>query len=161
MANWCEGNIRFRGTKENIKKFLENEIVYVTYDGEEKKPVIDDGEYEMMISLPPGETKDSFYFRNTYRNFIFSYTVEVCWPDDDDNEDIIVIIDDFNSAWGLRDQGWADHAKKYNIDIRMFGYEQGMEFSEVMTITRDGTVSDEHKHYDDWNWDCPFPNMGG
>lgn len=164
MPNWCEGNIRFRGTKENIKKFIENEIVYVVLHGEETqevKPTKEENKYELILYPPKGEMRDSFYFRNTHRNFIFSGTIEVCWPDEEEDKEIVVIIDNFNSAWGFNDKGWADHAKKYNIDIRMFGIEQGMQFSQIMTITRDGNVVNDVKHYDDWNWECPFPDMGG
>lgn len=164
MANWCEGNIRFRGTKENIKKFIENEIVYVVLrenDTEEVKPQIEESEYEIVLYPPEGEMRDSFYFRNTWRNFIFAGSVEIYWPDAEEDEEIVVVLDDFNSAWGFHEQGWAEHAKKYNIDIRMFGIEQGMQFSQTMTATRDGNIVNNLEHYDDWNWECPFPNMGG
>lgn len=164
MPNWCEGNIRFCGTKKNIKNFIENEIVYVLPHGEnpiEVKPTIEEDKYSMVLYPPEGEMRDSFYFRNTMRNFIFSGTIEVGWPDAEEDEEIVVILDDFNSAWAFRSDGWADHAKKYNIDIRMVGFEQGMQFSQIMTIMRDGSVTDNVEHYVDWNWDCPFPNMGG
>lgn len=164
MPNWCEGNIRFRGTKENIKKFIENEIVYVVLRGEETqevKPTKEENKYELILYPPKGEMRDSFYFRNTRRNFIFSGSIEICWPDAEPDEEIVVCIDDFNSAWSLKEEGWVNHAKKYGIDIRMFGFERGMEFSQEMTITRHGNVETKTNKYQDWNWECPFPNMGG
>ena len=163
MANWCEGNMRLRGTKENIKKFLDNEIVYITggFDNYvENKPEKEETEYEYLLSLPAG-SYESFYIRNTYRNFFFTNQIEICWPDAEPDEEIVVCIDDFNSAWSLKEEGWADHAKKYGIDIRMFGFERGMEFSQVMTITRYGNVETRTTKYQDWYWECPFPNMGG
>lgn len=164
MANWCEGNIRFRGTKENIKKFIENEIVYVILHEEEPqevKPTKEENEYELILYPPEGEMRDSFYFRNTHRNFIFSGSIEILWPDAEPNEEIVVCIDDFNAAWDFSETGWLGHAENYGIDIRMFGYERGMEFSRVMTITRDGNVDNNKIKYTNYQWDCPFPNLGG
>lgn len=164
MPNWCEGNIRFRGTKKNIKNFLENELVCTVYhNGEikEVKPDVEQDEYEMYFYSTGGETRDSFYFRNTKRNFIFSESIQFYWPEAEESEEIVVILDNFNAAWGFNEQGWIEHATKYNIDVRMVGFEQGMQFSETLTVTRDGKAVDDVKHYDDWNWECPFPNMGG
>lgn len=164
MPNWCEGNLRLRGTKKNIKDFIENEIVYNVFVGDdcqELKPTVDETEHEMLLTPPQGYMRDDFYIKGTHRNFIFSGSIEICWPEADEDEEIIVIIDDFNSAWGFNKQGWVEHAKKYGIDVRMIGFEQGMQFSQTMTITRDGEVTDDVKHYNDWNWECPFPNMGG
>lgn len=160
MPNWCEGNLRIRGTKENIKKFLENEIVYYANNTDnEHKPVIEEDEYCMSLIQYTG--LESFYIRNTFRNFFFTNRIDIGWPDADPEEEIVVVIDNFNSAWALRKDGWAEHAMKYNIDFRMFGFERGMEFSQVMTVLRDGTVEQETKQYDDWNWECPFPELGG
>ena len=162
MANWCEGNVRFRGTKENIKNFLDNEIVYMTGgfdDLKEEKPEQVGNEYEYILILP--YARSSFYIRNTKRNFFFTDRLEFCWPDCEDNEEIIVCIDKFNAAWEFSESGWLEHAKNYGIDIRLFGCERGMEFSQVMTITRDGTVSNNKVKYTNYQWECPFPNLGG
>ena len=163
MANWCEGNMRLRGTKENIKKFLDNEIVYVSggyHDTTENKPEKEETEYSYTLRLP-AEAYESFYVRNTYRNFFFTNQIEIYWPDTEPDKEVVVCIDDFNSAWSLKEQGWADYAKKYGIDIRIFGFERGMEFSQEMTITRHGNVETKTTNYQDWYWECPFPNMGG
>lgn len=55
-------------------------------------------------------------------------------------------------------------ANKYNVDIKLFGYECGMEFSEeVIAVHNRDTLKivNNTKSYEDWNWGCPFPNMGG
>ena len=162
MANWCTGNVRFRGTEENIKKFLDNEIVYVTGgfdDLKEEKPKKTENEYLYVLTLP--YDRFSFYIKNTRRNFFFKNQIEIYWPDCEPNEEIVVCIDDFNAAWDFSETGWLGHAENYGIDIRMFGYERGMEFSQIMTITRDGKVNNNKIKYANYQWDCPFPNLGG
>ena len=159
MPNWCEGSLRIRGKKDNIRNFLKNEIVCTNYEENAKKPEIEeDDEHEYLILR---STTNDFYINDTYRNFIFKNQIEAYFCDHENDEDYIINIDCFNSAWALRSDGWVDHAKKYNLDFRMFGYEQGIQFSQVMTILRDGSVSEETQQYNDWYWDCPFPNMGG
>ena len=170
MPNWCEGNIRLRGTKKNIIDFITNEIVCTKYDEEtddyiEEKPLIEKdviANNVCSINLAvPSDCSGGFYFRNTYRNFIFSSETEICFPDSEDDEEIVVCIDDFNAAWSLKDAGWIEHAMKYNIDIRIFGFEHGMEFSQILTISREGEADCKTTEYSDWFWDCPFPNLGG
>lgn len=167
MPNWCEGNLRIRGTRENITKFLKNEIVVIK-PGEdfgsyiEKKPKIREFEDSLIISYPgyqEGRYGD-FYIRNTKRNFIYwPNEIGIIWPEDKD--EIIAIIDHFRAAWSFKDQGWKEHAMKYNVDFRMFGYERRAEFSQVMTVSRTGKVDIKPKKYSDWYWDCPFPKLGG
>ena len=162
MANWCEGSLRIRGKKENIENFLKNEIVYTVYENNElvEKPATVEEHKNSMLITQDGKD-DSFYIRGTYRNFFFTYQIEVYWPEHEEDEEIVINIDDFNVAWSFKEQGWPEHAEKYGIDFRMFGFEQGMEFSQVMTVTRDGSASIETKEYKNWLWECPFPNMGG
>ena len=50
---------------------------------------------------------------------------------------------------------------KYNVDFRMFGYERGGEFSQIMTVSRAGGIEIKSQEYSDWDWDCPFPDLGG
>ena len=157
MPNWCEGSLRIRGNKDDIRNFVKNEIVCSDYN-ETKKPEIEESENYIVLRHP---TRDCFYINDTYRNFFFTNQIEVDFDNYDEDEDCIVNIDSFNSAWALRSDGWVNHAEKYNLDFRMFGYEQGMQFSQIMTILRDGSVSEETQDYKDWMWDCPFPNMGG
>lgn len=157
MPNWCEGNLRIRGKKENIRNFLKNELICSDYNNPKPPEIEEDNSY-IVLRHP---TSDCFYINNTYRNFIFTNQIEAYFDNYEDDEDCIIIIDCFNSAWALRSDGWPDHAKKYNLDFRMFGYEQGMQFSQTMTVLSDGSVSEDTQEYGDWYWDCPFPNLGG
>lgn len=58
-------------------------------------------------------------------------------------------------------------ADKYNVDIRLFGIECGMEFIQEV-IVHHGNNSEKGKivlnnciQFEDWAWECPFPEMGG
>ena len=170
MPNWCEGNIRFRGKREDIKKFCLNEIVALAYEKKgdhcltvEKKPTIEDQGYELLITR---EDHEWLYIKTTHRNFFETKVIEI-WLDDEpeDDKETIVCVDNFRAAWSFdRCDAWKELAKKYNMDVKMVGFESGMEFSQIKTIYRDGTVKDEIKEYNDWNdwmWNAILPNNGG
>lgn len=64
-------------------------------------------------------------------------------------------------AWGWLEDGWIDVAKKYNCDIRLIGWECGMEYEGELVVMRDGTHEYVERKYDDWDWECPCPLNGG
>ena len=166
MPNWCEGNIRFRGKKKNIKQFLTNEIVCCKYEHNgtiEEKPTIDDRDYCLIITKP----NDHYwwYIKTTRRNFFDDDVLEIWMEEEDEDKETIVCIDSFKVAWSFEQcDAWKEFAKKYELDVKMTGYEKGMHFSQIKTVFRDGTVKDvihEYENDDDWMWNCPQPNNGG
>ena len=167
MPNWCEGNIRIKGKQKDIKRFLMSEIVCCKYEKDfttvELMPKVKDDDYSMTFEKPCESSW--FYFRNTARNFIESELFEVWCEAENPEEEIIVCIDNFKAAWSFeRCKAWKDFTKQYNIDVKMFGYDQGMMFSQIKTILRDGTEKEEVKEYaswQEWMWNCPQPNNGG
>lgn len=167
MPNWCDGNIRFRGKQENIKRFLMNEIVCCRmkdHETVEEKAVVEDKSYCMILTKPAESSW--FYIKGTRRNFFECDAIEVWFEDDEKpDKDIIVCIDKYRVAWSFHQhERWVELAKEYDFDVKQVGYERGMEFSQIKTIMRDGTVHDsihEYTDYEDWMWNCPQPNYGG
>lgn len=169
MPNWCAGNIRFRGKKKDIKRFLLNEIVCCSYGDHEvvtEKPIFDDQGDDLIISLP--KEHGWFYISGTERNFIDGHKIEVClnvYGEEDEDKEVIVCIYNFKVAWSFdRCSAWMEFAKKYCFDVKLTGYESGMLFSQTKTIFRDGKIKDELHEYedeDDWRWNCPQPDGRG
>jgi hypothetical protein len=56
---------------------------------------------------------------------------------------------------------WAEISTKYNVDIKLFGFERGMEFAQEVIVLRGRKPITNDVQYEDWDWDCPFPRMGG
>ena len=170
MPNWCEGNVRFRGKQKDIKRFLMNEIIACKYckDGEEcktveYKPTIKDEDY--MILITKEDEHSWFWFKDTRRYFPQDDVLEIWMEADSPDEEIVVCVENIRAAWSFeRCEQWIEFAKKYEIDIKLTGYDRGMMFSQIKTILRNGKVKDEIKEYDswmDWMWNCPQPNNGG
>ena len=167
MPNWCAGNLRLRGKRSAIKEFLANELESVCHRrgvlGVQTAPIIieDDG-YEIAIKRNVDDESlfPSIYIKGTRRNFIRSKGFEVYF-DANDEGIRTVCIDDVEAAWCFEAAPYLEKTKKYGIDIRIVGFECGMEFEQEIEIVNGELVKDDEIKYDDWLWECPMPNMGG
>lgn len=172
MPNWIEGSLKLRGPYENVKKFFQTGLNIYSHKWNEKdekdectpipreqwcKTYEDDGYFEFTI------LDDQWvYVENTRRAFITGeHEIYFYKPSKSDKEDCIVAMV-VHQAWAFDEDDWVEIAKKYNVDVRLYGLECGMTYGTEIEIKRDGTVL---KNYDftymDWNWDCPFPWKGG
>lgn len=167
MPNWAEGNLRIRGTKENIMNFLKEELIWCVHakDFEVKEfPVgveMDDNGYIEIIDKPNINEQIGepwLYVKDTRRNF-----VEInndLWVNPG-AEISTVLIDDFRAAWAFHSEPYLEKARKHHVDIKIIAYERGMEFKQVIEIVDGEIVQDEDIQYQDWNWEAEFPHMGG
>ena len=163
MPNWVKGNIRLRGCAHAIVEFLKNEIVCCTYSDNMK--IVEHAvrcEYEngeCIISRPPEtDRRGWFYIKGTKRNFV---EVDLIYVYLDEKREGTACIDGFKAAWVVHPEPYIEKSKKYGLDIKIVGFEQGMEFMQTVEVIGGDLVQNEEKQFDDWDWDCPMPNMGG
>lgn len=169
MPNWCEGNMRLRGRPEAIADFLKNEISCIgrtkTLDTVEAEPKFTNDGYECIIEMPDVvlETMHgwrSFYIKGTRRNFFEGQ--EKIYVDIDDDEDITVsFVDGFKAAWAIDPAPYVAKSKKYGVDIKIFGFEKGMQFMQLVEVVNGELMRNDEITFDDWRWECPMPHMGG
>lgn len=171
MPNWAEGNIRIRGKRENIIWYIQENLVpqYALKDGQyESRPIqLEEtaGGFELMLEKNP-ETDDFVWFKDSKRQFIDfngSYYMTGEFSDDDKhtNKDQVLFLTDFKGAWGVDSECFRKAAQEYKVDIRIFVWERGMEWSSVSTFFRDGHVENDSRTYSDWLWESALPNYGG
>jgi len=143
MPNWIEGTLKLRGSSENLKRFFDNAIqppCYTCYY---------DGEFNEVKIMPDA------WIKGTSRAFV-NDECYIYW--EKAYETVCIPI---RQAWCFVAEEWAEISKKYNLDVRLYGFEQGMEFCQEVEII-DGKVTMDNKiRYDDWDWECPMPRMGG
>lgn len=148
MPNWIEGTMKVRGTKENLMQFLNNAIAGVV-----AHEFGDDVEY----SLP-----EDAYVADSRRAFV----KEACHCYIDGNKKIQTITIPIQQAWSFTPndnaaERWITLAKKYSVDIRLQGFECGIEFYQDYAIESGEVTIDKVIEYDDWELDCPMPRLGG
>lgn len=183
MPNWVKGNIRFRGKTDDILNFLKNELVCVgvRLNSENladriavfKPDVSIDDEDDICISWPDSASYEKlgsccFHIEGTERNFLdrgYKYIKEALIPDfdtyDDREDERIILFDCFKAAWNIDPEPYEEFSKKYNIDIRIDGWEKGMEFYINLIIECGQVTKRTEIKYDDWAWNSVMPQLGG
>lgn len=170
MPNWAEGSIRIRGKRGNIIRFLQEELtpLFALKDDFEERPIqIEDncGGWELILRRDP-DTESKVYFKGSNRQFIeFDNDLEISGEFSDDqkvqNRDQVIYIPGFHGAWNVDYSFFKEKAVQHKVDVRIFVWERGMQWSSVTTWYRDGTVDETSITYANWLWDSPLPDYGG
>ena len=156
MPNWAKGEIRIRGNQENVKKFILEGLEEVSGSifEEEIKPIKKD-EYDIV-------QYDCVHICNTFRGFIDDLFIDLNFTDDFDDRDKKVYIScKVRFEWGCKIEEIQEIAKKFNIDIRMYLFEAGMQFNRDIEIIDGEILKDSKIQYNNYVWECIMPNLGG
>lgn len=168
MPNWIEGNMKVRGSECDVFKFFSEGFSYydgewVTIDGipqyisvkDESKVrvhIYDDGE-SAEVSIP-----DGCHIDGTRRAFCMG---EDIYFDDIKCEDEVTKVVPVRQAWGWVTENYVELSKKYNIDIKLIGWEMGMEYKGELLVLRGKDPEYSETTYDDWYWETECPTFGG
>lgn len=150
MPNWIEGTLKLRGKAEDLIRFVDNGI-----DGNVNKE--DGSDY---VSYYIGE---DIYVNDSRRVFTdHDFYLDIS-KKSEKNQVVTIPI---KQAWSFTpyegaEQRWIDLAKKYNLDIRLQGFECGLQFYQDVEIVNGVLVRNDEKQYADWDWECPMPRLGG
>lgn len=169
MPNWCDGNIRVRGTYDKIVKFFSENLMALKRSGPPRFEIDDiavkirkDGDYYTSIEKPDGEGfEEEFWFKDSRRQFIRVVNVELIDCGEDYLQEITCCVDGFHGAWCIDLDYYGPLAVEYGVDIKIIGFDKGMEFMEIAEFYRDGRVSEKTERFSDWDWECIRPNLGG
>lgn len=155
MANWICGDLKVRGTKENIKRFLIEGLIST---GSKIKPEITcDDKWKFSIR----SNTDSFYIKGTRRSFIEKEGIYTYINDWEDDEERVIVLDEYKSAWAIDVVGLVNLSKEFNIDFKILGFELGMEFNQDVEIVKGEVIKNEEITFDDYEWECIRPHIGG
>lgn len=170
MPNWITGSLKLRGSYDNIINFFENGLnVYHGHwnsdTGEYKERVVPKSDWLKMeeFSANGGRECDITisnywaYIEGTKRAFISDGT----WLCIDDSDSPTVASMEINQAWGFKAEEFLEIAKKYNLDIRLWGLESGMGFGQEIVIENEELMKDQIIKYEDFQWEAPMPWLGG
>lgn len=164
MPNWCKGNLKIRGKKENIIKFLEEgtSLLDGFWEPKEIKPKIEINDCDEIEIKNLDETKgiNYLYIKGTRRNFINPVENEI-YVHDEDEEEQIICLENFKAAWGIDAAALRMISNRYNIDIKIYAFEAGMEFNQDIEIIKGEIIKDEEITFKDYVWECIEPNIGG
>lgn len=148
MPNWAEGSLKLRGRSENIASALKQMLLNDTVTLED--------EWDGTL-LKFNNTAPYFYINETRRAFIEQEQIEV-WLED---EFCIVELNNFKQAWSAIPENYQEISSKFDVDIKIFTFECGMEFTQEIEISKGEIIKDLCYEYDNYQWEVPFSNLGG
>lgn len=148
MPNWAKGSLKLRGKSENIASALKEMLLSNTVTLE----VEYNGDLLIFNSKDP-----YFYINGTRRAFINQKQIEV-WLEE---EFCTVELDNFEQAWSAIPENYQEISSKFDVDIKIFTFECGMEFTQVIEISKGKIIKIVCNEYDDYQWEVPFSNLGG
>lgn len=163
MPNWVEGVVKFRGKCNDLKKFLEEELIEVDMDYTQNpiQSIISNNttvdEYGDVQGISQSNTWFKT-FRRAYINEEWSYSI---YEEKDDDKNVIFCAN-VKSAWDLPIDEVVEVANLYHIDVKGYMFESGMCFERDFEVDRNGNIIKnlvvEHK---DYSWDSINPLIGG
>ena len=164
MPNWCKGNLKVRGKKENIIKFLKEgtsllEGYFFPKEIETEIELNECGEIEVK-NIDKQKGRETLYIKGTRRNFIDPIENEI-YIHNSDEEEAVICLEDFKAAWGIDAESLRVISKRYDIDFKIYAFECGMEFNQDVEIIKGKIVKDEEIKFKDYVWECIEPNIGG
>lgn len=158
MPNWCEGELKVRGKKNDIIRFMEEGIQPMTPLAESLEKIkFTRGKSSTYVM---STCKRKYLIIEAGRAFIDNFMIEFENLESDET-DIHVEAFPARFAWEIDAEKLHDIAKKYNIDIKILGFECGGQFNQLVEIVDKKIIKNEIITYKDYQWECPFSKMGG
>ena len=158
MPNWCEGDLKVRGSKDKLIKFIKEGLKPSGCWGIVKEEVQYGGEWGSFSA----KLKNSiFYIDGTRRQFIDSNEINIWFDDGCLEDEQVMVLENFKSAWGVDVSGLRDVSNKFDIDFKILGFELGQRFNHDVEIIKGEIVRNREIHFDDYDWECIRPHIGG
>ena len=151
MPNWCEGTLKVRGTRENLLKWMQ--------EGFDKSPEATITEDGCMIELE--KPYNSMSIAGMRRCFADLSGKEFYLRPDRHNPAVGIILIPVSAAWYIAAEELAAISAQYNIDFKIWAFEEGMEFNLDIEVVGGKIIKDEDVKFDNYFWDCIKPEIGG
>ena len=124
MPNWCEGTLKVRGTKADIKRWAKEALQPNGASSTPQENILkwNDDEMEAVV-------QELAWIKDSYRGFVEENSEISFWGYEDVNEDEEVIVSvDAMFAWAVDAEKLAFSSEEFGVDYYFYGFERGMEF---------------------------------
>jgi hypothetical protein len=154
MPNWCAGTLKVRGKIEDLKKFVLEGLQPVGFLGDDK-PALE------LDHLGNCSYKGICWIENTNRGFVDNPEIYFCDYEREDEPQVICL--DASFAWAIDAEQLQKTCIKYNVDMKIYAFEGGMEFNQDIEIVNGEVLCDKEITFKDkdYLWECICPTMGG
>ena len=151
MPNWSKGCLKVRGKAANVKKFVLEGLKPVDFFGTEL-PKLE------LSDLGDVEYDKDCWIEGTTRGFVENLYEDFSFAEDDE---IFTALLGAKFAWAVNAEELLALCKKYSVDMKLYAFEKGMEFNQDILIVDGEIRRDEEIKFEDYNWECICPELGG
>ena len=151
MPNWSEGCLKVRGVTANVKKFILEGLKPVDFFGTEL-PKLE------LSDIEDVESDKDCWIEGTTRGFVENLYVDFSFDEDDE---IFTAVLDAKFAWAADAEELLALYMKYSVNMKLYAFEKGGEFNQDILIVDGEIRKDEEIKFEDYNWECIFPTLGG
>lgn len=163
MPNWCEGKLKIRGNRENIVRFIEEGLICIENDKETEKltqiEVFADGSMNIKINKRSGSEVNWLWIKNSQRNFI-DLDDEISIKESREPNKYITILN-LRGAWDIDVQALLKLSGKFKLSFKAYCFESGACFNKDIIITNGRLVKNQIIEFEDYEWECIDPTIGG
>ena len=151
MPNWSKGCLKVRGKAANVKKFILECV----------KPIVpnSNGLLKLEISdLGEIESKGVCWIEGTKGGWVENLLVDFSFVEDDETFTATL---DAKFAWAADAEELSALCKKYSVDMKLYAFEKSMRFNQDILIVGKEILRDNRIAFEDYNWECICPTVGG
>lgn len=159
MPNWCCGILKIRGIKQDVVNFLTNGLITINYEENNVKKFKFYIDKYGNITYTSSKDLSCLCIEGIRRGFVY--------PDDcscnyyNEEKDEVIVCLDAKFAWTIYTEQLLKISKKYNIDLKIYAFERGMEFNLDIEVSKGKVIKSEVVKFDNYMWDCIDPLSGG
>lgn len=161
MPNWVEGKLKIRGDKKDMATFFKEEMREVEYQNvpvtnSVKIDIDKDGDFVVEKI----DFTHRFKLKNA-RHYITESSIDSFYSccKSVNGKDVLVV--GFEAVNLIDTKFLRNMSEKYNLDFKIYGFEQGREFNQDVEVVAGKIIKDELIEFDDYIWECIDPTIGG
>lgn len=151
MPNWSEGCLKVRGKASDVKKFVLEGLQPVDFFGN-ALPKLE------LSDLGEVDTDKDCWIEGTTRGFVENLYVDFSFVEDDETFTATL---DAKFAWAADAEELLALCKKYSVNMKLYAFEKEMEFNQDILIVGKEILRDNKIAFEDYNWECICPTVGG
>lgn len=151
MPNWSEGCLKVRGKAANVKKFVLEGLQPVDFFGN-ALPKLE------LSDLGEVDTDKDCWIGGTTRGFVENLYADFSFVEDDETFTATL---DAKFAWAADAEELSALCKKYSVDMKLYAFERDSQFNQDILIVDGLILRNNRIEFEDYNWECICPTLGG
>ena len=111
-----------------------------------------------LSDLGEVDTDKDCWIEGTTRGFVENLYAEFSFVEDDET---FTAVFDSKFAWAADAEELSALCKKYSVDMKLYAFEKGMGFNQDILIVKGEIINNLTINFEDYNWECICPTVGG